>query len=156
MCKEIMYQRKSKLSVALWIYFVWTDTMVKKSVFNSIKLLDFLITRASKEATNIICTSIIDSGFYHIKHDWSFSATGALYRFSNELNTCYTELLVQQNIIYCMKMIWTLKLKWHEEHAIIIWAYQERPAKHNILQFEFDANQPCLFDVIKNIGKLKM
>ena len=141
MCKEIMYQRKSKLSVALWIYFVWTDTMVKKSVFNSIKLLDFLITRASKEATNIICTSIIDSGCYHIKHDWSFSATGALYRFSNELNTCYTELLVQQNIIYCMKMIWT---------------YQERPAKHNILQFEFDANQPCLFDVIKNIGKLKM
>ena len=42
---------------------------------------------------DITCTLIVDSSWYHIKHDRLFSATGALYSFSKELNTCYTELL---------------------------------------------------------------
>ena len=41
---------------------------------------------------DIICTLVIDSGCYHIEHDRLYSATGALYRFSKELNICYTEL----------------------------------------------------------------
>ena len=41
-------------------------------------------------------------------------------------------------------------------HAIVTGAFQERPDKHNILQFEFDTDQSCLLSVIQDIEGLKL
>ena len=42
---------------------------------------------------DIICMLQIDIGSYHVKCDRYFSATGALYRFSETLKECYKSLV---------------------------------------------------------------
>ena len=51
---------------------------------------------------DIICSLTIDVGCYHVESERYFSATGALYRFSAELNECYKKL----EGIAQYKMLW--------------------------------------------------
>lgn len=105
---------------------------------------------------DIICTLIIDSGCYHIEHDRLYSATGALYRFSEKLSTCYTDLLgfAEYHLLYENDL--SIKVEMTTGgHAVVTGTFQERPDKHNILQFEFDTDQSCLLSVIQDIESLK-
>lgn len=105
---------------------------------------------------DIICTLIIDSGCYHIEHDRLYSATGALYRFSKELDTCYTDLCgsAEYHLLYENDL--NIKVEMSSGgHAIVTGTFQERPDKNNILQFEFDTDQTCLLSVVQDIESLK-
>lgn len=106
---------------------------------------------------DIICTLIIDSGCYHIEHDRLYSATGALYRFSKELHTCYSNLFgsAEYHLLYESDLTFKVEMT-SGGHAIVTGAFQERPDKHNILQFEFDTDQSCLLSVIQDIEGLKL
>lgn len=61
---------------------------------------------------DIICTLIIDSSYYHIKHNRFFSATDALYSFSKEINTCYTEFWVsaEYHLLYENDLIFNIEM----------------------------------------------
>lgn len=106
---------------------------------------------------DIICTLIIDSARYHIEHDRLYSATGALYRFSKELYTCYSDLFgsAEYHLLYESDLNFKVEMT-SGGHAIVTRTFQERPDKHNILQFEFDTDQSCLLGVIQDIESLKM
>ena len=106
---------------------------------------------------DIICTLIIDSGCYHIEHNRLYSATGALYRFSKELDTCYTDLFgsAEYHLLYENDLSITVEMT-SNGHAIVTGTFQERPDKNNILQFEFDTDQSCLLSVIQDIESLKV
>lgn len=88
---------------------------------------------------DIICTLIIDSGCYHIEHNRLFSATGALYRFAKELDSCYTALygFAEYRLLYENDLIFNIEMT-SGGHAIVTGIFQERSDKHNILQLEFD------------------
>lgn len=105
---------------------------------------------------DIICSLIIDSGCYHIEHDRLYSATGALYRFSKELDTCYTDLFgsAEYHLLYENDL--NIKVEMTSGgHAIVTGTFQERPDKNNILQFEFGTDQTCLLSVVQDIESLK-
>ena len=106
---------------------------------------------------DIICTLIIDSGCYHIEHNRLYSATGALYRFSKELDTCYTDLFgsAEYHLLYENDLSITVEMT-SSGHAIVTGTFQERPDKNNILQFEFNTDQSCLLSVIQDIESLKV
>lgn len=105
---------------------------------------------------DIICTLVIDSGCYHVEHDRLYSATGALYRFSKELDTCYTDLLgsAEYHLLYENDL--NIKVEMSSGgHATVTGTFQERPDKNNILQFEFCTDQTCLLSVVQDIESLK-
>ena len=106
---------------------------------------------------DIICTLIIDSGCYHIEHERLFSATGALYRFSKELDACYTDLLgsTEYHSFYENDLTFNVEMT-SCGHAIVTGVFQERPNRQNVLQFEFDTDQSCLLSVIQDIESLKV
>lgn len=106
---------------------------------------------------DIICTLIIDSGCYHIEHDRLFSATGALYRFSKELDACYTDLFgtAEYHLLYENDLTFSVEMT-RGGHAVVTGIFQERPDKQNVLQFEFDTDQSCLLSVIQDIESLKV
>lgn len=105
---------------------------------------------------DIVCTLIIDSGCYHIKYDQLYSATGALYRFSKELDACYTNLLgyAKYHLLYENNLCFKIEMS-TGGHAIVSGTFRERPDKFNILQFEFGTDQSCLLSVIQGIESLK-
>lgn len=106
---------------------------------------------------DIICTLVIDSGCYHIENERLYSATGALYRFSKELNSCYTELYGTAEYQLVLENDLNFKVEMTSGgHAIVSGVFQERPDKHNILQFEFDTDQSCLLSVIQDIEGLRL
>ena len=105
---------------------------------------------------DIICTLAIDAGCYHIEFDRLYSATGALYRFCNELKNCYNKLegqaeyrMLLENDL-CFKVVMTTG-----GHAVIMGTFQELPHKNNILEFEIDTDQTCFLSVIQDIENLK-
>lgn len=105
---------------------------------------------------DIICTLSIDSGCYHIRYDRLYSATGALYRFSKELEVCYTDLWGHANyhLLYENNLNFKIEMS-TGGHAIVSGTFQERPDNLNILQFEFDTDQSYLLSVIQDIESLK-
>ena len=106
---------------------------------------------------DIICTLIIDSGCYHIEYDRLCSATGTLYRFSKELDACYTDLFGSAEYRSLYENDFSFKVEMTSGgHAIVTGVFQERSDKHNILQFEFDTDQSCLLNVIQDIESLKV
>lgn len=105
---------------------------------------------------DIICALTIDAGCYHIAFDKLYSATGALYRFCDELKSCYTQLEGQaeyrmflENDL-CFKVVMTAA-----GHAVITGSFRELPHKNNILKFEIDTDQTCFLSVIQDIESLK-
>lgn len=106
---------------------------------------------------DIICTLNIDSGCYHIEFDRLYSATGTLYRFSKELDACYTDLFgsAEYHSLYENDLFFKVEMT-SGGHAIVTGTFQERPDKQNVLQFEFDTDQSCLLSVIQDIESLKM
>jgi hypothetical protein len=105
---------------------------------------------------NIICTIVIDVGCYHLTDNQCFSATGALYRFCEELKKCYESL--EGVAIY--KMTYDCNLTFGVEmlrggHATIRGEYRERLDSESCLTFEIRTDQTCLLSAIKSIENLK-
>jgi len=102
------------------------------------------------------CTLKIDVGCYHVKCDTLYSATGALYRFCDQLKECYIQLegeaeykLFLENDLY-----FKVDMK-NSGQALITGIFQERPDKENILHFQMDTDQTCFLSVIQDIENLK-
>lgn len=60
---------------------------------------------------DIICTLTLDAGCHHLKYDRLFSATGALYRFCDELRPAIICLKELPNIACSMKTTYFSELK---------------------------------------------
>lgn len=105
---------------------------------------------------DIVCTLTIDTGCYHVEYDRLYSATGALYRFGEELKRCYERL--EGTAEY--RLLLGNDLRFRVEmtaggHAIIMGSFQERPDVQNVLEFQMDTDQTCFLSVIKSIEGLK-
>lgn len=85
-----------------------------------------------------------------------YSATGALYSFSNQLKECYERLegeakyalLLENDLIFTVTM-------GSSGHATVKGKFQERPDINNVLSFEMDTDQSCFLSVISGIESLK-
>ena len=105
---------------------------------------------------DIICTLTLDAGCHHLKYDRLFSATGALYRFCDELKTCYNLLegTAEYRLLYENDLLFRVEMT-TGGHACIKGSFQEMPHKANILQFEMDTDQSCFLSVIQDIENLR-
>jgi hypothetical protein len=105
---------------------------------------------------DIICSLQIDVGCYHVKHGNLYSATGALYRFSNELKNCYQNLKGQAEYRLRLEndLFFALAMT-SSGHAEVSGTFRERPDKKNILHFIMNTDQTCFLQVIQSIDELK-
>ncbi len=106
---------------------------------------------------DIDCTLEIKCGCYTVYSQSYFSASGALYRFQNELIKCYESL--EGSAHYALQLendlIFDVKMK-SGGHAVIEGVFQERPDKSTALKFEIETDQTCLKEVISGIEALKV
>lgn len=106
---------------------------------------------------DMVCTLKIDAGCFHVESENLYSATGALYRFCDELKVCYDKLhgtaeyrmLLEDDLSFKIAMT-------NGGRAFVKGTFQERRHdQNNVLHFEFDTDQSCFFSVIQDIEKLK-
>ena len=105
---------------------------------------------------DIICTLIIDVGCYHVLYERYYSATGALYNFSNKLKECYQNLegQAEYRLLLDNDLEFTISMTL-SGHAVVTGTFQERPDKDSILRFEMETDQSCFLPVIHGIDDLK-
>ena len=120
------------------------------------EVIDFPERTSYEGGYDIICTLQVDVGCYHVKCDRYYSATGALYRFSDSLKDCYKKLA--GNAEY--------RLRWENDlvfnvamtscgHALVTGQFREHPEKNTVLTFEIETDQTCLLSVFQEIDKLQ-
>lgn len=105
---------------------------------------------------DIVCTLEIVVGCYHVQCDKYYSATGALYRFADELKRCYDSLegsakytlLLENDLVFEVTMTGC-------GHAVVAGTFQERPDLGNIFTFEMKTDQSCFRSVIQDIERIK-
>lgn len=105
---------------------------------------------------DIICSLEIGVGCYKAKFDRYYSATGALYSFSNQLKECYERLKGEAKYALLLEndLIFTVTMG-SSGHATVKGKFQERPDINNVLSFEMDTDQSCFLSVINGIESLK-
>ena len=98
---------------------------------------------------DIICSLEIDVGCYKAKFDRYYSATGALYSFSNQLKECYERLKGEAKYALLLEndLIFTVTMG-SSGHATVKGKFQERPDINNVLSFEMDTDQSCLLLIL--------
>lgn len=119
-------------------------------------MLGFPEATSYESGYDIICTLKIDVGCYHVVCERYYTATGALYNFSNKLKECYKNLegqaeyrlLLENNLAVTVSMT-------SSGHAVVTGTFQERPDKDSILRFEMETDQSCFLPVIQAIDDLK-
>lgn len=105
---------------------------------------------------DIICTLQIDVGCYHVKCDRYFSATGALYRFSDALKECYEKLNGQAEYRLFLENDLSFSVSMTSNgHAVVSGKFQERSDRNTALEFEMETDQTYLLPVIRGIENLK-
>jgi hypothetical protein len=106
---------------------------------------------------DIICTLKIDVGCYHVRCERYYSATGALYKFSNKLKECYKNLVGQAEYRLLLEndLVFTISMT-SSGHAVVTGIFQERPDKDSILRFEMETDQSCFLSVIEAINDLRI
>lgn len=105
---------------------------------------------------DIRCNLKIDAGCYHVEYDELYSATGAIFRFCDELKECYYrlegqaeyKLFLEDNLYFKVEMT-------TGGHAVVTGNFQARYDKESILQFQIETDQSCFMSVIQDIEKLK-
>lgn len=118
--------------------------------------IDFPNHTSYEGGYDIIGTLEISAGNYHVIGERYFFATGALYRFSEELQHCYKTLIgnATYRLLLENDLIFTIEMT-TGGRATIKGEYQERSDVHNILQFEFETDQTCILPVLQDIKQLK-
>ena len=105
---------------------------------------------------DIKCTLNIDVGCYHVKCDTLYSATGALYRFCDELRSCYAQLEGQAEYKLYLENDLYFKVEMTTGgRALVTGAFREYPDKENILHFQMNTDQTCFVSVMQDIETLK-
>ncbi|MFQ7160209.1 MAG: hypothetical protein ACLRPX_11475 [Ruthenibacterium sp.] len=120
------------------------------------EVIDFPNRTSYEGGYDIICTLQIDIGCYCVKCDRYFSATGALYRFSEKLKECYTNLFgsaeyrlrLEDDLSFAVSMT-------SNGHALVKGKFQERPDVNNVFEFEMETDQTCLPTVFQGIDRLQ-
>ena len=120
------------------------------------EVLGFPVQTSYEGGYDVICSLQIDIGCYHVKCDKLYSATGALYRFSDELKKCYQtlegkaeyRLLLENDLVFTVTMT-------SNGHAQVTGTFQEMPHQNNVLHFIMDTDQTSLIEVIQSIDALK-
>ena len=90
------------------------------------EVIGFPETTSYEGGYDIICTLQIDIGCYHVKCDRYFSATGALYSFSDKLKECYKKLdgnaeyhlVLEDDLSFAITMV-------SNGHAVVRGRFQE-------------------------------
>lgn len=98
---------------------------------------------------------IVSDGYIVKKHD-VYSATGALYTFSDTLNSCYNTLegSAEYRVSYEDDFTFTISMKTGGK-AVIKGFFKSRPNVENVLYFEIATDQSCFLSVINDINALK-
>ena len=120
------------------------------------QVIDFPERTSYEGGYDIICTLQIDVGCYHVKCDRYYSATGALYRFSDSLKDCYKKLAGKAEY----------RLRWENDlvfnvamtscgHALVTGQFRDRPEKNTVLTFEMETDQTYLLPVFQEIDRLQ-
>lgn len=120
------------------------------------EILDFPERTSIEGGYDMRCTLTIDAGCYHVKSDNLYSATGALYRFCDELKSCYSLLegKASYHLLYENDLWFEVEMQTGGK-AVVTGEFVERPDKENILHFEMETDQSCFLSVIEDIEKLK-
>lgn len=120
------------------------------------EVLGFPNSTSYEGGYDILCTLRIDVGCYHVKCENYYSATGALYKFSNMLKECYQNLdgQAEYHLLLENDLEFTVSMT-SSGHAVVIGTFQEKPDKENILRFEMGTDQSCFLSVIEDIDNLK-
>ena len=105
---------------------------------------------------DLICTLVIEVGCYSVRCTEYFTATGALYRFADQLKACYETLngKADYSLIYEDDLRFTVTMK-PGGHAVISGSFRENPAAENALTFEIPTDQYAFPAVIAGIEGLK-
>lgn len=118
--------------------------------------LGFPDTTSYEGGYDLICTLNIKMGSYRVECERYFSATGALYRFLDELERCYESLegtakyslMLENDLVFEVVMT-------RGGHATVNGAFQERPDINNVFSFEMETDQSCFISVIESIKKVR-
>ncbi len=121
-----------------------------------VEVLGFPEITSYEGGYDIVCRLLIQVGSYCVNCDKLYSATGALYKFSDELKSCYAKLngkaeyrlLLENDLSFVVEMTTS-------GHAVLTGRFQERPDKENIFSFEMETDQSCFPAVIQGIDMLK-
>lgn len=121
-----------------------------------IDILGFPEETSQEGGYDIICRLLIQIGSYHINYNKLYSATGALYRFSDELKSFYMNLngKAQYKLLLENDFAFEVEMK-RSGHAVVTGSFQERPDKQNIFSFEMETDQSCFPSVFQKIDALK-
>lgn len=121
-----------------------------------IDVLGFPEATSYEGGYDIICRLLIQVGCYHINCDKLYSATGALYRFSDELKSCYANLngKAEYKLFLENDLIFEIKMK-DTGRAVVTGSFQERPDRQNVFSFEMETDQSCFPVVFQGIDILK-
>jgi len=105
---------------------------------------------------DILCTLKIDVGCFHVKCERYYSATGALYNFSNKLKSCYQNLIgeAEYRLLLENDLVFTVTMT-SSGHAVVTGDFQKRADKDSILRFEMETDQSCFLSVIQAIDELE-
>ena len=122
-----------------------------------VEVLGFPEITSYEGGYDIVCRLLIQVGSYCVNCDKLYSATGALYKFSDELKSCYAKLngkaeyrlLLENDLSFVVEMTTS-------GHAVLTGRFQERPDKENIFSFEMETDQSCFQRLFKELICLKM
>ncbi|KAF5062087.1 hypothetical protein DSECCO2_308390 [anaerobic digester metagenome] len=120
------------------------------------EVLGFPDTTSYEGGYDIICTLTINVGCYNVICEEYYSATGAVYNFSNELQKCYDNLegQAEYHLFLENNLVFTVSMK-SLGHAVVTGTFQDRTDRENILGFEMETDQTCILQVIQAINGLK-
>lgn len=121
-----------------------------------VEVLGFPAQTSCEGGYDIVCRLLIQAGSCRVEFDSLYSATGALYRFSDELKCCYAalkgkaeyRLQLEDELSFTVEMSVCGK-------AVVTGRYQERPDRENILTFAIETDQSAFPAVIRGIDALK-
>lgn len=121
-----------------------------------IDVLGFPEVTSYEGGYDIICRLLIQVGSYCVNYNRLYSATGALYKFSDELKRCYDKLdgkaedklLLENDLSFEVEMVGSGR-------AIVTGSFQERSDKKNLFSFEMETDQSCFPSVFQGIDMLK-
>lgn len=98
----------------------------------------------------------IKAGGYHVVSERYIFATGALYRFLEQLQQCYKNLEGTAHYQMSLENQLVFRIEMSTGgHAVVIGSYQENLEVQNILQFEIETDQTCLGAVIQDIKEVE-
>ena len=125
-------------------------------VIEPVKVLGYPDSTSYEGGYDLICKLTIDVGCYHIYFDRLFSATGALFKFVDQLQSCYDRLdgEAEYGLILERNLSFTVKMK-KNGHAIVTGVFQERQDIGNRLEFVMETDQTCLLPVMQEINSLR-